>query len=554
VVPQVDAAILAGIDTAGEFGPQQPIAHAHTAIAAFVGRTLKGPVNRPLTVRSFDEFQLLFGGLWQPAPLSYAVEQYFENGGGTAVIVRVVNGGRAPRLDLPAGYGRLTLTGLSPGSREYLRASVDYDGIEAAEPELFNLVVQRLRTAGSELVEDQEIFRRLSVLPESNRFVTDVLAESGLVRVVDSAPQTRPERTAPRDPRNLIGYVASNTDGDDGAPLSDYDVIGSAAAATGLFALRDCDEFNLLCVPPLSRDQDVGMSTLLVAARLCRERHALLLVDPPSGWSRVNDALAAMPRWPFQSQDAAMFYPRILAFDRLRGRFETFASSAAAAGMIARADALGPVWSIAAADEAVLRPGLRPIVAVADEDRARLAQLGVNVLQSVRAPGPALLAMRTLAASSSAASDWRFLPARRLALFLEASIERGTRWVKFVQNSPLTRARARAQVEAFLAGLEDAGAFAEVVPGPGRGACSFAICDERLNDPAHVEAGRFNLLFGFTTSRAGEYHTCLVTHTPAASSLRHVSVNRLVTVTSRVGVEIETSILRGLVDGARLRV
>ncbi|MEO7773305.1 MAG: hypothetical protein ABIT36_02810 [Steroidobacteraceae bacterium] len=542
----VSAQVLAGIETGDASGP---IPHAHTAITAFVGRTLKGPVNHPVTVHSFGEFQQRFGGLWQPSTLSYAVEQYFENGGATAVIVRVVNGGRAPHLDLPAGYGRLTLTGLSPGSREYLRASVDHDGITEAEPDLFNLVVQRLRTPGSELVEEQEIFRRLSILPESERFVTDVLAESALVRVAARAPQSRPERTAPRDPRNLIGYVASNTDGDDGDPLTDYDLIGSALNSTGLFALHDCDEFNLLCIPPLSRENDVGMCVLLVAARLCRTRHALLLVDSPSGWTSITDTLGVMPRWPFQSQDAVMFYPRLLAFDRLRGRFESFASSGAAAGMIARSETLGPLWSVTATDETVLRPGLRPTIAINEEDRVRLAQLGVNVLSSVRAPGRALLPMRTLAASSSAASDWRFLPARRLALFIVASIERGTRWVLSAQNTEFTRARARSQVEAFLAGLEQQGAFNGIIPhGVSGESGHFAICDERLNDAAQIEAGRFNLLFGFATSRASEFHTLLLTHTPGATSVRPVSVNRLVTVGSRVAVEIETSILRGLVD------
>ncbi|TLY64437.1 MAG: phage tail sheath family protein, partial [Gammaproteobacteria bacterium] len=60
-----------------------------TGIVAFVGRALKGPVNHPVSVASFAEFQQLFGGLWQPATLSYAVEQFFENGGRKALIVRV---------------------------------------------------------------------------------------------------------------------------------------------------------------------------------------------------------------------------------------------------------------------------------------------------------------------------------------------------------------------------------------------------------------------------------------------------------------------------------
>ena len=72
-------------------------------MTAFVGRTLRGPVNRPVAVRSFAEFQQAFGGLWQPSTLSYAVEQFFENGGQRAVVVRVVNGGAPATITLPCG-------------------------------------------------------------------------------------------------------------------------------------------------------------------------------------------------------------------------------------------------------------------------------------------------------------------------------------------------------------------------------------------------------------------------------------------------------------------
>jgi uncharacterized protein len=106
-----------------------PIGRVPTGIAAFVGRTLKGPVNRAVAISSFSDFQHIFGGLWQPAPLSYAVDHFFENGGRRAYVVRVVNGARPPTLTLPAGSSKIRLIGVNPGSREFLRASVDYGGI-----------------------------------------------------------------------------------------------------------------------------------------------------------------------------------------------------------------------------------------------------------------------------------------------------------------------------------------------------------------------------------------------------------------------------------------
>jgi phage tail sheath protein FI len=531
-----------GIELAQQSRNSHAIERVATGVTAFIGRTLRGPVNQALAVQSFAEFQQHFGGLWQPATLSYAVEQFFENGGREARIVRVVNGAGPPTLTLPAGGAALQLVALNPGSREYLRASVDYDGLTAAETERFNLVVQRVRTAGSELVEDQEIYRRVSIEPACGRYVSDVLLESRLVRVTGAVPGQRPDRSAGGPGGVAIGYTLSNPDGDDGAPLTDYDIIGSAANATGLFALNGAMRFNMLCIPPLARDRDVGLSTLLVAARVCRERHALLLVDPPASWVSARSALEGLRSWPFRSDSAVMYYPRVQAFDRLRGRVETFGSCAAAAGMIARSDETWPVWAAAESEEAVLRPGLRPAVPVSDADRVRLAQAGVNTLLAVRGGGARSGASpRTLAAGGRGTSDWKYLSARRLALFVAASVEQGTRWVVLEHNGPATWERARAQVESFLDELGAQGAFA----GTAAEETHFVIADERVNRPQTLAEGKFNLLFGFATSKPGEFDTWLVTHRAGASRVRPVSVNRSATSRQRVEWEIETSILRG---------
>ena len=511
-----------------------------TGIAAFLGRALKGPVNQPVPVASFAEFQQIFGGLWQPSTLSYALEQFFENGGRRALVVRLANGARPPTITLPAAGSSLRLIALNPGSREYLRASVDYDGIGEGESDRFNLVVQRVRSAASELIEDQEIFRRVSVVKASGRYVTDILLESRLARVTGPVPVYRPDRSVSGPAGAVIGYAVSNPDGDDGGPLTDYDVIGSAIDGTGVFALKGAARFNMLCIPPLTRETDVGLSTLLVAAKFCRERQALLLVDPPSTWLSARTALESWRGWPFRSDSAVMYYPRIQAFDRLRGRIETFASSGAAAGMIARSDETWPVWAAAESEESILRPGLRPAVAVSDADRIRLSKAGINTLASVRSTLRTALSSRTLAAGGCGISDWKYLSARRLALFIAGSIEEGTRWVTLEHNGPATWERARGLAAAFLDELAEQGAFIGNTPDESH----FVISDERVNRPALVAEGKFNLLFGFATSKPGEFDNWLITHQAGASRVRPVSVNRATTAKHRVEWEIETSILR----------
>jgi hypothetical protein len=517
------------------------IARLPSAVTAFVGRTLKGPAHRPVTVGSFGEFQQVFGGLWQPSPLSYAVEQFFDHGGGRAIIVRVANGARAPTISLPAGSGTLRLAGVNPGSREYLRASVDYDGIAEGDTDRFNLVIHRVRSAASELIEDQEIFRRASVNPGSGRCIADLLLRSRLVRALEPLPTHRPDRSVGPG-GSAIGYALSNADGDDGGPLTDYDIIGSAAEGTGLFSLSAADGFNFLCVPPLSREQDVGLSALLVAARYCRQRHAMLIVDPPADWTSARAALEGMRTWPFRSDNAVMYFPRVQALDRLRGRPETFASCGAVAGLLARVDEACPLWSPVHSGEMTLRPGMQPAVPVCDADRLRLAQAGINTL-SVSRGGPAegvRVDARTLAAGGSGFPDWKYLSARRLGLWVAASVERGTRWVLLEQNGPPTWARARSLVDTFLEVLAEQGAFV----GAAAGDRYFVICDERVNRPDTVADGRVNLLFGFATSRPGEFDAWLVTHHASSSRVRPVSVNRAATSRQRVEWEIETTILK----------
>ena len=502
---------------------EQPIARVPTGVTAFVGRTLRGPVNRPVRLTSFADFHQIFGGLWQPSTLGYAIEQFFEQGGRTAVVVRVVNGGRPVTLSLPCGDERLTLEAIAPGTREFLRASVDYDNIGDNEPDRFNLVVQRVRAPGSERIEDQEIFRRVSTSPETHQYVARVLMDSELVRVRGAVPERRPEPSLIAGRRHAVGYVDSNPDGDDGGEITDYDVIGSARLATGLFALRSLEDLDFLCVPPLARDRDVGAGALVVASRVCRELRAMLVVDPRQSWETPQAAIAGLRDLAFESENAVMFFPRIMALDRLRGRLETFANCGAVAGMLARTDEGHGVFALSGSEpDVLLRPGTRAASVLQEAERWRLASHGINALQSVRNPGPLRLLLRTLAGGSNAAADWAYLRPRRLALHLARAVEQGTRWVVLEQPGRAVWRRATAQVERFLSEVAADGAF----PAAGTESASFVVCDERVNSDMDVVHGRFRLLVGFAALRPGTYHSFVVTHSAAGSQVRWVGVNR----------------------------
>jgi hypothetical protein len=503
-------------------GPDQTITPLGCARAAFVGRTLRGPVNRPVLLNTFAEFQHIFGGLWQPSPLGYAVEHFFDNGGRETFVVRVVNGARSSSLTLSAGTQVLKLRAVRPGTREFLRASVDYDNIPETETSEFNLTVQRVRTPGTEQVEDQEIFPRLSVLPDAERYVGHAFADSELIRL-DGVPSQRPDRTLDPTSGLATGYVVSNADGDDGAPLTDYDLIGSQIDETGLFALESVEYFNLLCIPPLSREQDVGPTVLLVAARYCKGRRALFVVDPPSEWLTADDALRGLKRWDFAGENALMYFPRILAHDKLRGYFESFAPCGAVAGMLARSDETFPVWGPAKVDDAILRIGFRPSCLVTEDRRMRLASLGVNTIQAGRSAARIGVQPRTLAAGTAGAADWQSLAARRLALLILNSVERGTRWVVLTRPHRDVAEQAAAQVRVFFECLHDAGAFGARTMEES----FFVICDHRVNSVESAPAGDFQIVIGFAAARQREYHSFRISHSASGSKVAPVSLNRL---------------------------
>jgi phage tail sheath protein FI len=182
------------------------------------------------------------------------------------------------------------------------------------------------------------------------------------------------------------------------------------------------------------------------------------------------------------------------------------------------------VWSAAEGEEPILRPGFRPNCLISDDRRQRLAALGINTLLATRAsPGGAIATPRTLAAGSAGSADWKYLSARRLALFIVNSIERGTRWVVFTPLDTDIAGRVHAQVTEFLEALNDEGAFI----GRAEGDAYYVICDERINPPGRGGPRHFDILVGFAALRPGEFHSYLITHSVTGSHVKTASLNRL---------------------------
>ncbi len=345
------------------------------------------------------------------ASLGYAVEQFFDNGGREALIVRVVNGARSATLTLKAGAWALQLQALRPGTREFLRASVDFDNIPADELARF----QSHRAASA--CPGHRTSRRSGDIPSAfavagpmNATYRGAIAQSALIRLVGEMPTQRPDRTLDPASGLATAYVNSNSDGDDGAPLTDYDLIGSSLDHTGLFALHQAEYFNFLCIPPLSRDRDVGPSALLVAARYCKERRALLIVDPPSSWQTADDALRGMRDWDFPNENALMYFPRSAGARQAARAFRILCAlrrGCRHAGALRRGrSGLG---SLRIVRNPFCGQGLGQPAWLARIGVSGWRALGVNTLQAVRSAARMSVRLRTLAAGNTANADWRYL-------------------------------------------------------------------------------------------------------------------------------------------------
>ncbi len=491
-----------------------------TSITAFVGRALRGPADEdeknPVRIFSFAEYERIFGGLWAESPMSFAVYHYFLNGGSDALIVRVHDGAKPGTASVGlAGGGNATFTAANPGAwaaRLRLRIDTDIDpAVAALHPAntLFNLRVKDLATGVT------ETHLNVSITQGQPRFVGEVLKQSSKLLRGPTAtlsglptPNAAAPSTAP-DPFDQPSATSVSTDADNGSPVDATQISdpGLRAAKKGLFALEKADLFNLLCISPFSPTADVDKTTWDAAVAYAKERRAMVLVDPPfntSGWDEMSDVTAtnAITSLASRSENAALFFPRIRAANPLNeNRPESWAPAGAVAGVFARTDAARGVWKSPAGVDATLTGVLGLDVNLTDLENGAINQLGVNCLRNFPNTGPVVWGARTLKGADSLASEWKYLAVRRMALFLEESLYRGTQWVVFEPNDEPLWAQIRLNIGAFLQNLFRQGAFQGTSPRE----AYFVKCDRETTTQTDINLGIVNIVVGFAPLKPAEF-------------------------------------------------
>jgi hypothetical protein len=469
-----------------------------TSITAFVGRARRGPTDFPVRVQNFGEYSRVFGDLWDESPMGYAVAQFFANGGSDALIVRVHNLSAAnaedrAETDVPSDGGSpLHLVAADPGTwGNQLRATVTLPTTGTA----FHLTVQLVTTAVPPQVLSEERYLNVTLTPGHTRYISDVLtAQSRLVRV-GSLPAGRPQATA--NPLALNG-------GDDGKAVGAAQVSdpGLQAGRKGIFALDNADLVNLLCIPPFTFATEPPKTTWDAAATYCRGRRAMLLVDAPEAWTDTAAVTGGLSGLVTRSENAAVYFPRVRAADPLKeNRLETFAPCGVVAGVIARTDATRGVWKAPAGQDATLSGVDELSVRLTDGQHGVLNPLGVNCLRTFPVSGRVVWGARTLMGADELANQWAYLPVRRLALFIEESLYRGTQWVVFEPNDEPLWSQIRLNVGAFMNGLFRRGAFQGTTPAQ----AYFVRCDRSVNPQEDIDRGIVNIIVGFAPVKPAEF-------------------------------------------------
>ena len=524
----------------------QPIQGVPTSITAFIGRANRGLVNEAKVINSFAEYERFFGGLDLNSSLSFSVQDYFLNGGSQAIIVRLYHPDTGVG-ELPSKssftVSTVQLEAYCEGSwGGNLRAEVDLNvsaedaaQLGLVQADLFNLTVTDSISGGV-----TEKLLNVSFKDSVRRVDKVLIAESQLVRwkggytapVGDPIPgvDSVTEKEAALEAVKAVDPVVPNdvshaenelitaqagvkaSDGEDLTKGDDFTPINAAQNKVGLYALEQVDLFNILCLPPYlttlgKPNSDVDVSLIAVAAAYCEKRRVMLLVDSPSDWDSKTEAVDQFTdvnedHIGTRSKNAALFFPRINKPDPLRGgQLESFVPCGAIAGLFSRTDTQRGVWKAAAGTGATLTAVQSLSVSLTDSESGELNPLGVNCLRRFPRVGQVVWGSRTLSGADQLSSEWKYIPVRRTALYIEESLYRGTQWVVFEPNDEPLWAQISSSIEAFMNNLFREGAF----QGTKASEAYFVKCDKDTTTQNDIDRGIVNFVVGFAPLKPAEF-------------------------------------------------
>jgi len=472
-----------------------------TSIAAFIGWAPQGPVGQATLVQSWNDFQSQFGGLYSGVYLGYAVNLFFANGGQQAYIVRLVDGattatGSASGITLYASSAGSWANGLT----------VQFLAGDPSDNDSFG--IQVLDSNNNPL----ESFMNVSISPTASRYAPTVIdSDSQYISFINNyppPPTTPPSQLGATPPTGTLTFT---TPGEPGTVLYDptqadfADQITQSALQT---MLGSVPIVNIVCVPGLTTDNQ-GATAIQALQGFCAGARAFCIVDSPQNENVPTSAQAVTNAGQNLQNSAAsgaansaMYFPWVSAPDPVTGGRPTLMPPCGlVAGVYAATDASRGVWKAPAGIDAGLSgiSGLQ--YTLTDLQNASLNPIGVNCLRYFPSYGNVVWGARTLLGADTVGSQWKYVPIRRFALFLESSLYDGTQWVVFEPNDETLWGQIRLNVGAFMQSLFLKGAFQGTTPQQ----AYFVKCDGENNPQSSINQGIVNIEVGFAPLYPAEF-------------------------------------------------
>ena len=511
----------------------RPIEGVSTSTAAFIGVADKGPIPgnllptgraaQPVMVTSLTDYTRQFGGFRQDSFLTYAVRSFYENGGRRLYIVRVA----------PVGAARAGIALLSPplspptsslpvvaanegawGNNIWVATAASSDGDTTSNFKLLVMYGKTSAEAGSNIVEtyDNVTFRSaVSTDPiPSNYIRTLVNSRSEYIALVSDVT-AHPGLSA-------LSQLSGGSDG----TTSSVDFIGAPATdtvrtGTGLYALDKITDVNLIAIPGRG-----DANTVSRGMGYCKNERPLqdcffiadvgLVGDVNSArldGSQPDDVIRLADARSFALSSAlnkaagdygAIYYPWIRGSDPIgsgRNPLILLPPSGFLAGIYARTDNSRGVFKAPAGTEAGVSGAFAVATTVSDTEQDQLNPIMVNVIRTVPGSGIVVWGARTIGSNP----EWRYIPVRRMAIFLRVSIYYGIQWAVFEPNDEPLWASLRLNIRAFMLTQFRAGAFQGSKPDD----AFFVKCDSTTTTQQDIDNGVVNILVGFAPLKPAEF-------------------------------------------------
>jgi len=477
----------------------KPIEGAGTSTACFVGGAARGRPNYPTFVTSWPQFLRAFGDFHKDHHMPLAVYQFFQNGGRRAYIIRVLQG-RKLKPD-----GTVDKEGAKPAAAKVKIGDKDVT-IEAAgggvwgndikltvAPNAFNpAFFDWSIIVGSETVE---VFPSLGTKESGEKFYASLInRDSNFIRIIPDDKGNFPDGNPPA---LTEAPLKDGTDGD-AVTANDYDA--------SFKEMDRLDDVSILVVPGASKDISV-FAAGYVHNRILGDIIYIMdsegsARDDRSVTTQIKAATDLAKGFPTKTSYAALYFPWVEISDpysSISGATRLAPPSGMIAGLYARTDNTRGVWKAPAGTEAMLLGAVGLAANVSDSDQDSLNPIGVNCIRQFPASGIVVWGSRTLATLSN--PEYRYVPIRRMAMFLKKSLFRGTQWVVFEPNDEPLWSAIRFNINAFMLTQFRSGAFQGGKPAD----AFFVQCDGENNIQATIDAGQVHILVAFAPLKPAEF-------------------------------------------------